>query len=87
MTHICTTIINMHDIVQSYEPLTFLTHFYRITCYRLHRQNHTHKSSPAPPILLLAYADCSVAIHQFKELAQDIGEREIMLENYLTELA
>jgi hypothetical protein len=66
---------------------SFLTHFYRITCCRLHRQNHAHKSSPAPPILLLAYADSSVAIHQFKELAQDSSERELTLEDYLTELA
>ena len=72
--------------IMNHHPILLM--FYRITCCRLHHQSHTHhKSSPALPILLLAYADCSVAIHQFKQLAQDISERELMLENYLTGLA
>ena len=86
------TCMHMHvhcmcNMYYDHHPTSILLMFYRITCCRLHRQSHTHKSSPAPPILLLAYADCSVAIHQFKQLTQDISERELMFENYLTELA
>ena len=84
------TCMHMHvhcicNMYYDHQPILLM--FYRITCCQLHRQSHTHKSSPVPPILLLAYADCSVAIHQFKQLAQDISERELMLENYLTGLA
>ena len=85
------TCMHMHvhcmcNMYYDHHPILLI--FCRITCCRLHHQSHTHhKSSPALPILLLAYADCLAAIHQFKELTQDISERELMFENYLTELA
>ena len=61
------------------------THTHSITCCQVHSQSPTHKSL-ATPTLLLAQSDNSIAVHQFKELPQDLSQREQLFEDYLTKI-